>query len=373
MGQELKKVFRGRLIFCLILVSVAVNAYLLYMQRDKIKVLRVIDDFTTENGALVTPQSMAELKECWEGAGIEDVSWEEMEAGIDSAGVYNSSITGRKMADGYCSQMYLQGKASEYVHSEFNRLESRIREAAKQDLTFFAPYKMHIFDFLSMYLLFAVNLEGIISSIILTLYLANFEKSNHTVSIVYGTRKGKRVVKDKLLASVAASVICVCSIMGLTGIMAVCWLPVNTIGTASISNPLVNFLGMPLVTRESMNISTYVLITLGVCAALTVIYSLLSFAISFRTKNSYAAFCVLLILTGIMKLGFVMAPTSTFLYFLLQYNPLELSMKAGRWFLYNSNNFSPQGYVWQTLILWFGISLGGCLLGLHHIKKEAIQ
>lgn len=38
--------------------------------------------------------------------------------------------------------------------------------------------------------------------------------------------------------------------------------------------------------------------------------------------------------------------------FWMQYNPLDMALKAGDWFLYGADHFSPQGYEICTAALW---------------------
>lgn len=370
MKEELAKLFRGKLIFGLVLLSVIVNAYLLFMQRDTIERLRVIDDFCQENGFVVSDEKMVILSELWNEKNAKDISWEEFENNIQSAARYYEYIQSSDMAGAYNSVMHLEGKAAEYVQTEFRKLDSAIDEAARQELTFFPPYRMHTFDFISTYLLYALNLQGIVIAVIVTLYCVDMERSNHTISTVYSTRKGKKIIKNKLYASVVGSVICFLVIAAVTLMMAGCFFPVRTIMNTYVSNPLVNLKGAPCMTKEIMTIGKFIFINLGISCFLTVVYSLGSFCLGLKAKNGYYAFGILIVLLGIMKLISSVTPTSTCMFFWTQYNPLDMALKAGTWFLYGANNFSPSGYEGGTLVLWSVICAAGCICGLRSMERR---
>ena len=340
------------------------------MERGNMKALQVIDDFNLKNGSVVSEEKMTILAGIWSKESANNISWEEFENNIEISSMYYKSIKSADMAGGYCSLMHLQGSAAEYVHKEFRKLDSRLIEAGNQELTLFPPYRMQIFNFISNYLLFAINIEGILVAVIVTLYSTNFEKSNHTSSTVYGTRRGNRILKDKLLASVTGSLFCFVSIIVTTFLAAICIFPVDTIMDTLLSNPLVNLNGLPCITNSEMVLSEYIFISLGMSSLLAIIFSLGSFAVGIRVKNSYYAFGIISILLGILRVFSTMAPRFNYLFFWTQYNPIDLILKAGRWFLYNSTNFSPPGYEGYTTVIWFAICLVGCILGLQSLDKK---
>lgn len=369
MIEELKKLFCGKLIASLILLSVMVNAGLLLMQKGKIEGLRIIDDFCRENGSVVSKEKVEQLSKIWDEKTLLDISGEELERNIKSAKKYYESTQSSDMAMAYCNQMRLEGKAAEYVQMEFGKLDSQIKEAAAQEITFFPPYRMYTFDFISSYLLFAMNLEGIVAAVIVTLYSLDLERSSRTTSTVYSTRKGSKILKDKLIASMAGSLVCFLAITETTFLLAGCIFPIKTIMNTLVSNPMVSLKGIPCIAKEAMTVGTYMFVSLGMSGVLVVIYSLGSFAIGLKAKNGYYAFGILIVLLGIMKVFSAAVPTSTCMFFWAQYNPLDLALKAGTWFLYNANNFSPPGYERGTIAIWISVCAVGCICGFHNLRK----
>lgn len=370
MREELKKLFRCRLIGGLILLAVIINAYLLFLQRDKIDSLRLIDDFCAENGNVVTEEKMSLLAQLWDRTNTNDITWKEFESNIKAAAGYYESVQSSDLAYSYCGSIQLSGSAAEYVRTQFGRLDDAMREAAGQELTFFPAYRMRIFQFITTYLLYAVNLEGIVIAIIVTLYCVDFERSSRTLSTVYSTRKGKRIIKDKLLAAVAGSLICLMVIAGITFLMAGSLFPVKTIVNTKLSNPLVNLQGAPCITRVPMTIGTYLCLSLGISCILAVIYSLGSFFLGLKAKNGYYAFSILVILLGIMRIISSAAPRFTCMFFWTQYNPLDMALKAGTWLLYGTNSFSPPGYEGCTAALWLTVCVVGCIFGIRSLEKS---
>lgn len=137
-----------------------------------------------------------------------------------------------------------------------------------------------------------------------------------------------------------------------------------------ISNPMVNLKGVPVIANKTMTIGGYIFTSLGMSGILAVIYSLGSFAIGLRAKNGYYGFGILITLLGVMKVVSATTPTSTCMFFRTQYNPLDMALKAGAWFLYNSNNFSPPGYEGHTAALWLVVCAAGCICGLHGMERR---
>lgn len=371
MKKELEKLFQGKLILSLIFLSVTINFGLLLLQKDKIDVLQVFDDFIEENGNRVSNKKMDILKDIWNEEISNSISWEDFENNLKSATLYSKSIKSSDMASAYISLMHLEGKAAEYVQAEFSKLDEQIKEASKQELTFFPPYQMYLFDFISAYLLFAINLEGIVVAVIVTLYSIEIERSSRTSSIVYSTKKGIKIFKDKLFASLVVSMICFLLIIGITLLLAGCIFPVNTMLNTLISNPMVNLKGAPCITNESMSISKYIFNSMGMSCILTVTYSLGSFAVAIKAKNGYYAFGAIFVLLGMMKVFSAVSSTATYMFFWTKYNPIDMALKAGTWFLYNPNNFSPPGYEKYTVMLWLSICVGGCICGLYRINKKS--
>ena len=109
---------------------------------------------------------------------------------------------------------------------------------------------------------------------------------------------------------------------------------------------------------------------LGVSCILTVIYSLGSFYLGLKAKNGYYALGILIVLLGIMKMISTAAPTSTYMYFWSRYNPLDMALKAGTWFLYSAAHFSPSGYEGATAVLWIVVCAAGCICGIRSVERR---
>ncbi len=69
-----------------------------------------------------------------------DISGEEFAHNIESAEKYYESIGSGDMAMAYYNQMRLEGKAAEYVRTEFGKLDRQIKEASEQETTYFPPW-----------------------------------------------------------------------------------------------------------------------------------------------------------------------------------------------------------------------------------------
>ncbi len=370
MGEELKKLFRGKWVIRLLMVWFLVNAGLLFMQRDKASVMRVLNEFCKENGSVVTEENQKKLEEIWKEKGITEIPWEKFEENLQNASTYAKTVNSREMAETYSGSHYLSGTAAEYVYQEFQRLEPQIKEAAEEKITFFLPYRQHIFDFLSGYFLFALNLEGIASAVLISLYLIDMQRSSRTAMTVYSTQRGRKILWDKLGAAVVGSLLCFGILVLFSILLASIFFPFEIFWKTSLYNPLVSLKGLPCIPNTAMTIGTYVMKSFGMSTVLVVIYSLGSFATGLRLKNSYYGLGAMLVILSMMKLLSKAAPTSTKMFFWLQYNPLDMALKSGTWFLYNGHNFSPFGYEIITAVLWFGISLLGCLSRLCCLRKE---
>lgn len=370
MREEMKKLFRGRLVWGLMLLSVIANAYMLFMQRDKIPALGRIDDFCREYGSGISEEKTAVLGRIWSEEEPGGIAWEEFENDIEKAGKYRELVRSSHMAYEYCASQNLSGKAAEYVKEAFGRLEGAVREGAEGEMTYFAPYGMRVFDAIAICLLYAVNLEGIVIAVIVSLYCADFERSNRTVSTVYSTRKGRRIMKDKLLASVAVTVVCLVAIALVTVLLAVCFFPVKTIVNTEMNNPLVNLKGSPCFTKEPMTIGNYIVVSMCISCMLAVVYSLGSFWMGLKIKNAYFAVGVLVVFLGLMKVVSTAAPKSELVFFWAQYNPLDMALKAGKWLLYGANSFSPPGYEAVTMAGWGIACAAGCIFMLRGMGEE---
>lgn len=86
--------------------------------------LRMMDDFNRENGSAVSEEKTKLLAKIWDEKAVLDISGEEFARNIESAEKYYESIGSGDMAMAYCNQMRLEGKAAEYVRTEFGKLDS---------------------------------------------------------------------------------------------------------------------------------------------------------------------------------------------------------------------------------------------------------
>lgn len=206
-----------------------------------------------------------------------------------------------------------------------------------------------------------VMAECLLLAILMTAYLMNYEEIFDTHQNVYSSKRGRSVVFSKNLAAVGATVFATVIIIAVTLIVFFCRVPhLWSFFQSSVSSAMATENRMviyPFITWVKMSQFQYLLAAVSLMTVYAVLASLITFALSFVSKNAF----INAALTGILYFAFFAAwfgfSNSTVLAFVQVFNPSMAMYNLNGWFMEYVLNFmtSYQGY--ETAVAFTYIAL----------------
>uniref|UniRef100_UPI0040576FCA hypothetical protein n=1 Tax=Agathobacter sp. TaxID=2021311 RepID=UPI0040576FCA len=239
-------------------------------------------------------------------------------------------------------QYYPSGSYQKFVDKRYETLNARVKEIVEsgeaEDIAYVGmAYRLH--NKLYAKVLRWVFLEMVLFILVAVLFLMDYERINHTLSVTYATHVGRTVQWIKWCVGMAAGLGMGMVLLG-SMLMAWFWLiPYEGFWNTSISAALMTeprgILTYPFITFHKMTILQYLLSTIAVGIFLAVIVGMVAGVIQIKVRNSYLSFgCVMLFL--LMGLCISGCSTQSWLDIALSWNPADLWFRMGNWFMEGS-------------------------------------
>jgi len=260
---------------------------------------------------------------------------------------------------------------------KYEKLEPVIREKAANDdslSVYFSgeTYRIHnrIFnDFGKLFLA-----ESGILSILIMLYLLDYETLCGTSDLVFSAKRGRRILTDKFRAGIAVGVGLFLLIFGtgyavlfLTNDFSVVWHE----NVSSLQNVIQGAVfKKPFITWERMNVGTYFWASAGLSLLVNCLFSVIGAVCGIFFRHVLTAAAVAL---GSFVMNFFIISYldwSNFLFYLLRLTPFGLLYEKGRWFTDgNDLIFLPR---FETVLALFYIALfaGLTLLAMKRFNRK---
>lgn len=292
---------------------------------------------------------------------------------IDS--IYNK-IDIMQIAEGEIKKYNLSGKAAEIVRSEYKSFNKRFNELIKNEehknLFFMGnTYRMHSLLFKDLFRSFIF--EIIILSVLITGYSVNYEFDNSTQLLAYSTKRGRNLIKDKLLSSIFANLITATLIIS-TGIMAYfsvfnysgLWnIPISSYFNAEYNHPYMS--------KWNMTFIQYLICGIVIVYILTFLFTGITFVISRYMKNSYIVFFIFAtVFAGALVLPSFL-PTDSSAIFIGGFTPFILSMNSSFWFMESGAFATFKYYELIIVLMWTTIMIISNILSIKSFKKIDIS
>lgn len=375
---EFLKIITSKVLWGLTLVFILFNVFIIYEKsyiRDDLKILNEIID---EEGVKIDSEMMKNFKELYS---------EEKDDNRNTIieGYYNSipvleekynNIDVMKMAENTISKEGYDGEDAEKIReksSEFNRRFEEIKENKEEKYLFFSGinYRMHSFLFSTIF--GNMNYEIAIIVVLLTTFILNYEFDNRTSLTVYSTKKGRNIIKDKLLASILSTLIFTTVILVVTlGVFFMVFDYSRVWGTSI--NSFFNWENqLPYISWFNLTIAQYLGSIIGIIYILQLIFLGITFILCKFIRSTYKAFTVFFIVYGIgillpeiMNINLKSLVVSVFTPFTLAFNLSTRFMGFGM-------IYPMKYYEMITLSIWIiGVSILG-YFSIKSFKRESIN
>nr|WP_273130984.1 hypothetical protein [Bacillus weihaiensis] len=282
-----------------------------------------------------------------------------------------------KSAGEEMSRMYgFTGRSAETVNQQFLKLDERLQELIKREehkYFFFmgTAYEMHslLFKDLGRALLF----EIMILIVLLTSASTNYEFEQKTALVSYTTKRGRKLVRDKGLATLSASGMIILLLVGAT--LAAFFMKYDYTGLwqVPISSYFNAELRLPYITWWNVTFSEYLLLFICLMIVSGSLFLGITYILSLFLKNTYLVFFCFGILVGGGILLPSYMPLDGLMIFYMHYNPFSLILNPHEWFMGNGPFTIYKNYEIVTVLVWTVIVLFMIYLSMARFKRQSIQ
>lgn len=413
---ECKKAFTSPILIALILLFASYNILLIVSTSDRREELKVANQLAGKYGVQITDESMNQFREDLQHDIVklneitrtdqkfssvfdfldtlryEDVEryseaeldfftelqlkekYYEMANDIDNR---YDQIDWEQIGESQINMYRFSGSAADTIKNEYAKLSQRFEEMKDNDehkTWFFAgnPYKMHSFLFRTIF--GHVIFESLIIIALAAALITNYEFENRTHLVAYTTKRGRRLMRDKLASSL------------LTATTVSAFLLILTLGTyfavfdyshlwgSSISSALNWEYKLPYVSWWNISFSAFLIGSILLVYASMILFTAIIFSISIFVKNSYFTFFIFAVFFAVALLlpGFM--PASTNLIFIAGYNLSQLVMNPHMFLMGNSSGAMMfKNYEWITMCAWTIIVVALSYISLRRFRKQDIH
>lgn len=308
---------------------------------------------------------------------IEQLQLKEMYLGMANEidGNY-ASIDLKKVAEATITETRLSGNAAKTLRNEYEKFSKRfgeMKQKGEHKEWFFVgkAYFMHKFLFKTVFLHIAI--EALMLIILSTTLITNYEFENRTHLVTYGTTRGRRLMKDKLGASVATAALLTTFLLFVTLSTYFTVFDYTNLWGASISSAFNWEYNFPNIAWWDLSVGLFLAGVIVIVYITMLLFSGLTFALTTMVKNSYVAailmatfFVLALLIPGFM-------PTSSNLLFITSYSLSMLVMNIPASFMGSSGLVMFKNFEWMTIICWTMITIVFCVFSLKWFNKKDIQ
>ncbi len=294
-------------------------------------------------------------------------------AAIDNIKRYES-LDIMEMAEGSIYTYRLSGKAEEIVRENYSKLVPRFEELKKngehKNIYFVGDiYKTH--SLLYRNIMVKVIFEIIIFILLLVSLLINYERDNKTIDLVCTTKKGRSLIKDKLLVCLVGAFIGVAIIVGGTLLMYFKVFDYSKVMSVPISSAL-NWELTPIISWFNLSVGQYLALSILVVFILASIFTLISFVICSILKSSYKTFFVFFILFGLVFMIPKFVSNSSSFIIWNHYNVFIMTLNPHMWFREAGPFMTDKYYEVSTLISNGVLAITMSIWCIKRFKKENI-
>lgn len=373
MGEELKRVFLRPMFYALLLGCVAVNLWVLWNAADQ-RALVIASRETAEAFTADTDSTLLRLQSGQTAAVAQSIGQRLPDAAdgseafvggktptvlqmLDGALYMSGGLKSEDMADTYITGEGLTEKAADIAREIFSRLEPVMEENRENGTadTFFVPCNEGFFQLFTQNLLLFLMVEGIVCSVLLMMNTANDAFSAKLAGLVYSSRRGRRLQRVKLLAGLLTAVLFTAALWALTMGLTSLIFPLGSLWKVPLGSMMVLDQFYPLISWFPMSVGLYVFVQFLVALGCVCLFALAAYGLVTRLHNSFSGFVLLGFVSALIYTVTFYFPKTTFMYFVMQCNPIDLARKAGRWLVSGAAGLSPQFYEVFSLAIWLVI------------------
>ncbi|MHC0039548.1 hypothetical protein [Pseudoneobacillus sp. C159] len=414
---ECKKALSSPIILALFVLFSAWNILIIYQFSEMKEELRVVNQISNDYGVHITGESLSKLKSevKVELANLNAVTQKKSEQSFQSANdffnqlnyqhqsVYTdmelrrfhkirikemyvakaqnldqdyASIDIRISGEREIKSYGLSGNAAEMLRKEYVTFAERfegLKKNGEHKQWFFAgrPFFMHKLLFRTLFV--SIMIEATILIVLSTALITNFEFENRTQHVTFVARRGRKLLVDKLLASLLSTFILTAFLMTVTLGTFFTTFDYAHLWKSAISSGLNWEYNLPYMSWWNFSFTTYLILAIVVSLVCILLFCIFTFSLSVMLKNSYYT----VILFGITFIALFILPSfmpgSSVLKIVTGYNLSALLLNPHQWWMVGTSGLMMfKYYEVDTLIGWVIIFSAGCYGSLKKFARQDI-
>ncbi|MCM3126838.1 hypothetical protein ACFQ3J_04105 [Paenibacillus provencensis] len=278
-------------------------------------------------------------------------------------------------AEGAMELYGVSGSPAEYIRTQFAALGERLvelidNEEHKQLFFDGGMYRMHSTLFETLF--GGIAIELMVFAVLITGMICKYETEQRSEHVVYSTRRGRKLMRDKLAASLTGSfisgVLLITASLGVYFIMA----DYSGLWNVSMSSIFVSDKNFPYIPWWDLSFLQYLLLVILIFVIAQLMFSSLAFIISIFVRNSYFVFAVFALCLGIIVGWRSFIPSDHFLILASVFNPFHMILEAQYMFMGQSIFRTYKWYELITLMSWTILLAFGVLLSMLKFRKQGL-
>ncbi|BAQ10147.1 carbamoylphosphate synthase large subunit [Bacillus sp. OxB-1] len=279
------------------------------------------------------------------------------------------------LGEGEVKKYALSGTAANILRKEYKKFAERFEEMVGNEehkQWFFAGkvYFMHSFLFKTVFL--HIIIESLLLVILATALIMNYEFESRTHLVSYATRRGRKLVKDKLAASLMIAAILTAIVLVVTLVTYFIIFDYSHVWKTSISSAFNWEYNFPNIAWWDLSVRQYLVGVIGLVMIGMLLFSGLTSALSIVLKNSYVAFSLMALFFVIAWLMPGFMSTSSRLLFISSYNLSTLLIGISGSFMGSSGLTMFKNFEWMTVASWTIFAVAFCFISIQRFRKEDI-
>lgn len=411
--HECKKALTSPILIALLIVFSAFNIFNIVSSSDHKEELEMVNEIIDKYGREITDDSLkrfekdiqSDLSRLTEITGkqfesiydfLDGLSYEEQELYSDKEWDFFNSLQLKEMYFGIANSIDesyaeidvqagalvdlksydISGKAAETYMRENEEFAKRFKQMVNNEEHkewFFAgkPYFMHSLLFKTVFLHLVI--ESLLLIVLMTALITTYEFENRTQLLTYSTRRGRKLMKDKLAASLAVSTVISLFLFAITLGTYFSLFDYSHVWKTSISSAFNWENPFPYVTWWDLSVIEFLVAVLVLVYIIQLLFSGLTFALAVIVKNSYITFFLVATLFVLGWLLPTFMPKSSNLFFISKYTLSTLTMAVSQSFMGSSGLILFKNFEWMTISCWTIITIVFCAITYKRFRKMDIQ
>ncbi|MDZ5253597.1 hypothetical protein [Clostridium sp. LIBA-8841] len=256
------------------------------------------------------------------------------------------------LAEGTISMYGLKGDAADLVRKNYEELGQRLQELknnGEHKNLFFFGKSYETQNLLYKKVIGACLIEIMILVVLGVSFLVNYESENKILGLVSTTKRGRKLILDKLSVGLMYSLLVAAIILGVTLIIYFTVFDYSKLWNVPISSAL-NWESGPHISWLNLTVLQNLILSIGVVFIIALISGGISFCLCLFLKSSYKAFFAFFILFGALFMMTGLFSMSSPLVIWSNYNVFVLALNPQFWFAEAGAFMTSKHYVTSTLL-----------------------